>query len=68
MNANQATNKPYKCVNPTEEQTYHDIESVYDWCLRTGLVKDASKEIILYGQSVGRYRTKVLSVISWFMS
>jgi alpha-beta hydrolase superfamily lysophospholipase len=38
---------------PTEKQTYRDIETIYDWCVETGLVQDPAKEIILYGQSVG---------------
>ena len=37
----------------TERQTYIDIEAVYDYCLESKLVVDPSKEIILYGQSVG---------------
>jgi len=37
----------------TEKQTYIDIETVYEYCLESKLVIDPSKEIILYGQSVG---------------
>lgn len=37
----------------TEKQTYIDIETVYEYCLESKLVSDPSKEIILYGQSVG---------------
>lgn len=39
--------------SPTEKQIYKDIEAVYDWAVKTKVVQDASKEIILYGQSVG---------------
>jgi abhydrolase domain-containing protein 17 len=45
---------PFKVVHPSEEQTYHDIEAVYQWCIESNLVVDPGKEIILYGQSVGR--------------
>lgn len=37
----------------TEKQTYIDIETVYKYCLDSKLVSDPSKELILYGQSVG---------------
>eukprot|EP01032_Pedospumella_encystans_P009755 gene9755-11463_t len=37
----------------TEKQTYIDIETVYEYCIESKLVSDPSKEIILYGQSVG---------------
>eukprot|EP00598_Pedospumella_elongata_P016688 CAMPEP_0185015372 /NCGR_PEP_ID=MMETSP1098-20130426/99803_1 /TAXON_ID=89044 /ORGANISM="Spumella elongata, Strain CCAP 955/1" /LENGTH=360 /DNA_ID=CAMNT_0027544495 /DNA_START=153 /DNA_END=1236 /DNA_ORIENTATION=- len=37
----------------TEKQTYIDIETVYEFCIESKLVSDPSKEIILYGQSVG---------------
>ena len=40
-------------INPTEKQTYDDILTAYNWCLNTGLVHDPSKELVLYGQSVG---------------
>lgn len=40
-------------IAPTEKQTYQDIETVYQWILDQKIVKDASKELILYGQSVG---------------
>jgi pimeloyl-ACP methyl ester carboxylesterase len=40
-------------IRPTEKQTYKDIETVYAWCMESGLVKDPALEIILYGQSVG---------------
>jgi hypothetical protein len=49
--------KPYKAVNPTEQQTYKDIEAVYNWCVDINLVSNPSQQIILYGQSVGRYLT-----------
>lgn len=39
--------------NPTEKQTYKDIEAVFSWCLSTKLVTSPVDEIILYGQSVG---------------
>ena len=40
-------------IQPTEKQTYKDVERVYEWCVETRLVKDPSKELVLYGQSVG---------------
>ena len=39
--------------NPTEKQTYKDIEAVYSWCVSTKLVAFPVNEVILYGQSVG---------------
>lgn len=38
---------------PTEKQTYKDIESVYAWLLSSKIVKDPSVDLIIYGQSVG---------------
>ena len=35
---------------PLEAWTYSDITAVYQWCVESGLVKDAAKEIVLYGQ------------------
>lgn len=45
-------------IRPTEEQTYNDIEAVYDWACKYKNGKlipsgDPSKHILLYGQSVG---------------
>jgi hypothetical protein len=40
-------------TRPTEKQTYRDIESVYNWLSTSGRIKDPSREIIVYGQSVG---------------
>jgi len=49
-------------VNPTERQTFQDIETVYDWCCSvssssspsgTPLVTDAKSQIVVYGQSLG---------------
>lgn len=40
-------------TRPTEKQTYKDIECVYNWIIENKIVKDPSKEILLYGQSVG---------------
>lgn len=38
---------------PTEKQTYKDILTVYNYCIEQKIIKDPSKELILYGQSVG---------------
>ena len=39
--------------NPTEKQSYKDIEAVYNWCISTKLVTSPVNELVLYGQSVG---------------
>lgn len=51
-------------VRPTEKQTYKDIECVYKWCIETKLVQDPTKEIILYGQSVGSGPSCYLASVS----
>jgi hypothetical protein len=38
-------------VSPTEKQIYMDIDTVYDYVLSCGLVSDAGREIVVYGQS-----------------
>jgi len=40
-------------VVPTEQQTYDDIERVFQWCVDEKIIKDAAKQLIVYGQSVG---------------
>lgn len=40
-------------TQPTEMQTYKDIETVYQWCIDQKLVTNPAREVILYGQSVG---------------
>ena len=40
-------------VRPTEKQTYKDIESVYQWLITTKRVQDPSRDLLIYGQSVG---------------
>eukprot|EP01041_Mallomonas_annulata_P004266 gene4266-8489_t len=37
---------------PTEKLTYTDIERIYQWCL-DNIVSNPSKQLILFGQSVG---------------
>jgi pimeloyl-ACP methyl ester carboxylesterase len=53
----------YGPFEPSETQTYRDIEAVYEWCLKTGLVKDPATQIILYGQSVGSGPSCYLSAL-----
>lgn len=36
-------------IRPTEKQSYIDIETVYQYLLDTGLVKDPSTQLVLYG-------------------
>jgi pimeloyl-ACP methyl ester carboxylesterase len=40
-------------VRPTEKQTYQDILTTYDWALNNKFFTDPTKQLILYGQSVG---------------
>lgn len=37
---------------PSDKQTYKDIDTIYEWCCQH-MVSDASRELILLGQSVG---------------
>ena len=36
---------------PTEAGLYADIEAVYDYLVNTNMIKDAGKELVVYGQS-----------------
>lgn len=52
---NPGKGRPY-LIRPTEKQTYKDIEAVYEYILSHAgfkVVNDPSKELIIYGQSVG---------------
>jgi fermentation-respiration switch protein FrsA (DUF1100 family) len=40
-------------VKPTEQQTYFDIDIVYQWCIDNKIVENPSRQLILYGQSLG---------------
>lgn len=46
-------NNSGKAQQATEKQVYRDIESVYKWALESKLVTDPSRELVVYGQSVG---------------
>ena len=39
--------------NPSERNTYSDIDAAYEWLCSSGTVCNPGAEIILYGQSIG---------------